>query len=573
LLSLVLVAAPAAVTLVACGGGGSATNASGDDASPEGSTIDATSNEGGEDATENDAIATETGADTGADGGEHLDSGGLDAGDGGVRLDGGGSDASASDAAVCTGTDVMCSGGCTDTQSDHANCGGCGKPCGSNQVCAGGSCHTTCGTQTTCLPDGGAPYCANTATDNNNCGACGTVCGSGTVCSGGKCGLTCGSETMCTPDGGAPYCADTTTENDNCGTCGNVCAGGDACKNGMCQATCATGDTACNGTCTNTLYDPLNCGGCNKPCSFTNASAACGAGTCVMAACTAPYKDCDHDNTNGCEVNVQGSDPLNCGACGHTCGLGETCSAGTCTFNYTTNLLGWWQLNDAPGSTSAADSSGNNLPGRVAGAVTFVAGAGTHGNGAALFPGGNPGAYIDVAFPNNAVGQGTGLYMPLGNVTYAMWFKTATTGQAVQGLQAVTGVAWGSGWDRIVGNGAVGPLNYNSWNEVNFAGVTTVNDGNWHHVVYVLDETKGFAAYVDGVLDGSSTGLTSNTNGCAGVGCSDFNWASDYVIGTADAVGSGRFNAVGFNGYIEDVRVYSVPLTQTGVTTLYNATK
>lgn len=92
------------------------------------------------------------------------------------------------------------------------------------------------------------------------------------------------------------------------------------------------------------------------------------------------------------------------------------------------------------------------------------------------------------------------------------------------------------------------------------------NDGAWHHMAYVLDRTNGFSAYIDGVLDASSTTPTAT----CGVGCSDFDWASDYWIGRADNC---RFDADFFTGMIDDVRFYDHPLSAAGVAQLYNATR
>jgi hypothetical protein len=78
---------------------------------------------------------------------------------------------------VCTGAEVVCSGGCVDLTSDAANCGSCGHACpgtpgvGSG-VCRSGQCALACeGTKTFC---GGA--CVDTTTDPSNCGACGSDC-------------------------------------------------------------------------------------------------------------------------------------------------------------------------------------------------------------------------------------------------------------------------------------------------------------------------------------------------------------------------------------------------------------
>jgi hypothetical protein len=301
---------------------------------------------------------------------------------------------------------------------------------------------------------------------------------------------------------------------------------------------------------------------CGKKCSFTNGNAACGGGNCLLTSCTTPYADCDHSSGNGCEVNTN-TDSHNCGGCGKMCDLGETCNSGTCTTAVSGNLLGYWPMEDAANSTLAMDWSGNNLWGRVVGAVKFMPGSGKQGSGAASFTGG----YIDVTFPNNARMNGTGVYIPQGNITFTMWIQTSATGMDVQGISSVWGNTWGGGYDRIIGNGNdTGPLWYNSWQEENFQGTHAVNDGSWHHVAYVLDETNGLMAYVDGASDGSDANPTTN----CGVGCSGFDWASEYFIGTGNG---GRFNAGAFSGLIDDVRIYSVPLTAAQVTALYNATK
>jgi len=134
-------------------------------------------------------------------------------------------------------------------------------------------------------------------------------------------------------------------------------------------------------------------------------------------------------------------------------------------------------------------------------------------------------------------------------------------------LQVVEGNAtWGSGFDRVVGNGSGSTLQYNAWNEVNMSGSATVNDGNWHLMTYVLDESNGFLTYVDGVPDASSTTATTN----CGEGCSGFDWAAEYWIGTG---ANGSFGAGNFSGLIDDVRLYDHVLSPTAVMQLYNATR
>lgn len=85
--------------------------------------------------------------------------------------------------------------------------------------------------------------------------------------------------------------------------------------------------------------DPMNCGACGNVCAAAaNASPACDAGSCALA-CSVGFDDCDGDDKNGCETGLT-DDPMNCGACGHACGAGGTCSAGSCFYAY--------GLDDAP---------------------------------------------------------------------------------------------------------------------------------------------------------------------------------------------------------------------------------
>jgi hypothetical protein len=450
---------------------------------------------------------------------------------------------------------------CANTTTDNANCGTCGHVCGAGEACMGSACVLTCGALTTCTPTStsGAPYCANTGTDSANCGTCGHVCGTGEICMGNACVLSCGALTKCTPTTGAPYCANTSTDNADCGTCGHACGMGQACITGTCQNTCSASQTLCDGACTSTSFDPANCGTCDHACSFVNGAAACASGACALASCTTGFADCDRDPSDGCEINKL-TDAANCGACGFSCALGETCSAGTCSADLSQGLIGYWKFDDAVGSAAAADSAANHLNGQVQGNVTFVPGGGKQGSGAAMFGGAGS---VHVVFPNDAKGDGTGVFIPQGNITFSMWFKT--TSANVGGLQVVEGGEWSAGCDRVIGNGAGDTLQFGTWNENDMSEPFIVNDGVWHQVVYVLDKSSGFKAYIDGVLEMSSAAATN-----CGVGCSGFNWASEYWIGT----GAGcRYTANGFTGLIDDVRIYDYALPATTVTLLFNGSK
>ncbi len=60
-------------------------------------------------------------------------------------------------------------------------------------------------------------------------------------------------------------CTDTNIDELNCGACGNICPLGKACLNGNCS--CLAGQTLCNGTCADTSIDLRNCGACGNACS------------------------------------------------------------------------------------------------------------------------------------------------------------------------------------------------------------------------------------------------------------------------------------------------------------------
>lgn len=107
-----------------------------------------------------------------------------------------------------------------------------------------------------------------------------------------------------------------------------------ACKAGGCSFTCNAGFDDCDGNPANgcegkTSSDAANCGKCGDPCGATNTTspALCMAGKCAFT-CNAGFAHCGTTNATGCETSIE-KDPLNCGACGHSC-LGGACTNGKC---------------------------------------------------------------------------------------------------------------------------------------------------------------------------------------------------------------------------------------------------
>src|SRR5262249_19051206 len=95
-----------------------------------------------------------------------------------------------------------------------------------------------------------------------------------------------------------------------------------------------------NPTCTDLLHDPLNCGACGTTCGGGGFFGRCVDGVCAMGVgggCGAGRINCG----GGCYTPAQlGSSPIPCsaqpGLCGVACATNQVCAQGTCTNFFTT---------------------------------------------------------------------------------------------------------------------------------------------------------------------------------------------------------------------------------------------
>lgn len=112
---------------------------------------------------------------------------------------------------------------------------------------------------------------------------------------------------------------------------GLVCGAGTECVAG-CTAThgCDMGEACCSGTCFDLEFDVSHCGSCDMACDPmpANATSQCFNAVCRLS-CDAFMQDCNHDASDGCEVDVR-TDSQNCSVCGNPCTGDSSCVERAC---------------------------------------------------------------------------------------------------------------------------------------------------------------------------------------------------------------------------------------------------
>jgi hypothetical protein len=253
---------------------------------------------------------------------------------------------------VCSGTGVCLPGvslSCAPYTCDGVQCAaGCTaeRPCAAGNFCQGGRCLPLVANGGGCTD--AAQCTSGSCVDGRCCGE--KACGVCQACTGP--GGTCVKVTSA-PDPGT--CSDGQTCSAD-GACkklgGQACAGAGECLSGFCASGVCC-ESACNGACQSCAMpgaagmcrtvsfaaDPANCGACGSRCSSNHVAPACSAGKC-SGACQNGFLDCNGDKlADGCEVDP-GTDPQNCGGCGHRC-PGTRCLAGTCeAITFTWSFIG-----------------------------------------------------------------------------------------------------------------------------------------------------------------------------------------------------------------------------------------
>ena len=118
-------------------------------------------------------------------------------------------------------------------------------------------------------------------------------------------------------------CTNTASDPLHCGSCTTACADGSVCSQGACATSCSGGTTQCGSSCVNEKTDPQHCGSCDASCAGND---FCDGGVCIPS-CTSQQKLCS-DGGLFC-ANIQ-TDNNNCGDCNIVCQNTWTCQQGKC---------------------------------------------------------------------------------------------------------------------------------------------------------------------------------------------------------------------------------------------------
>ena len=198
---------------------------------------------------------------------------------------------------------------------------------------------------------------------------------------------------------------------------------------------------------------------------------------------------------------------------------------------------------------SLGSNVGNNLNNSPLVSWNWKAGTDTY---AGVFNGASNGSQILI--PDAAV------FSPANNdLSFSGWVKTTQTSGSYIFSKQNDGTGTYEIQFYMNSNGTVNLALWTSGGS-GVASVTTtatVNDGNWHNVVFVIDTNTSVSVYVDTAVVTSSSwsGTMSNTSADVGLG-----------YGGAGMAGNR------FAGSLDQARIFNTALTQSQVTSLYNET-
>lgn len=198
----------------------------------------------------------------------------------------------------------------------------------------------------------------------------------------------------------------------------------------------------------------------------------------------------------------------------------------------TDSIVSYYKFDESSGS--AADSAGANT-GTVSATMTYGA---TGKIGTAYTLDGND--YVSI----NGVTTNTT------NISVSVWVKSTVASNYLSILDSYSGTRLMFHWSR---NGQSDFLGYMDGATIGASNKAPPNDGNWHHIVWVITGTTGYV-YLDGSQSAQITGMAARN------------------IGTQTAIGAGYDMTAWFwSGTIDEVGIWNRALSSAEVTTLYGS--
>jgi len=202
------------------------------------------------------------------------------------------------------------------------------------------------------------------------------------------------------------------------------------------------------------------------------------------------------------------------------------------------------------------DSSGNNYNLTNNGA-TFDVNNYVKGNGSVSFNHANQ-AFLRIP-PINLFS-----IQSINGISFSLWFRmnTTNTGNYPRIFDFNNGISpTASKWILISRHSTNNKLNFDINNTANPSGnkITTNDyiDGNWHHIVWTINNVGRWDIYIDGAVASFTTALPTNVN------IENITFSDNY-FGKSGVSGDGFLS-----GNIDDFRIYNSVLTSSNVSELY----
>ena len=148
-------------------------------------------------------------------------------------------------------------------------------------------------------------------------------------------------------------------------------------------------------------------------------------------------------------------------------------------------------------------------------------------------------------------------------ITFSLWFRMNTnTGNNARIFDFNNGTP--TRWVLLARSGTTNKIFFNIQSSTNPSGsINTTNDyvdGNWHNVIWCIDNVGKWTIYIDGVIASLTTALPTNTN-------------IENITFNNNFFGKSGFNSDGYyNGNVDDFRIYDYVLSANEVSGLYNGT-